>query len=472
MLVLVVVIVIDFNPTGTSAYAQELEIAVSPSPVGSGARAAGMADAFVAVADDATAASWNPAGLVQLELPELSVVGSFNSISEDFSAPIHREVDSSHGDSNVDLNYLSFVYPLPLLILDKNVCVSLNYQRKYDFSRKFTLHYNTAMAASLGTPLASFTTMDFEQQGGLSAITPAVAVEVTRRLSLGLSLNIWHSSFLSDNSWQQHTRTATDSWFGPLADHYLTDSQDEYKNFHGLNAVAGLLWNVTDKWSLAARYDTAFTGKAGFTSDTRFVVNTLFPEMTPFGSIQDKTTTTAETRRIRFPASVALGTAYRFSDRFTLSFDVTRTDWNDFYVKDAQGARHSLVDFSNIDDTSARTHFQPTYTVRLGAEYAFIPRKLDVDLKNLWTLRGGLFYDEEPATHKPPGAETGGSGKPDPFYGLAFGVGWLTHQRVNVDLAYQLRWGSRVNADFIRGIDGFKEDTLQHRVLLSTVVYF
>ena len=38
-------------------YAQELELPISPTPVGSGARAAGMADAFVAIADDATAAS-------------------------------------------------------------------------------------------------------------------------------------------------------------------------------------------------------------------------------------------------------------------------------------------------------------------------------------------------------------------------------------------------------------------------------
>ena len=42
-------------------------ISSPPSPVGSGARAAGIGSAFVAVADDATAASWNPAGLVQLE---------------------------------------------------------------------------------------------------------------------------------------------------------------------------------------------------------------------------------------------------------------------------------------------------------------------------------------------------------------------------------------------------------------------
>src|SRR5437867_11652718 len=54
-----------------------LNFATSPAPVGSGARAQGKAVAFIGVADDATAASHNPAGLVQLQEPEASVVGSY-----------------------------------------------------------------------------------------------------------------------------------------------------------------------------------------------------------------------------------------------------------------------------------------------------------------------------------------------------------------------------------------------------------
>jgi long-subunit fatty acid transport protein len=50
-----------------------LNFATSPSPVGSGARAGGKAFAFIAATDDATAASHNPAGLVQLERPEVSI---------------------------------------------------------------------------------------------------------------------------------------------------------------------------------------------------------------------------------------------------------------------------------------------------------------------------------------------------------------------------------------------------------------
>lgn len=53
------------------------------SPVGFGARAAGMGGAFTAVADDGTAAYWNPAGINQLGFftltPGAGVYGAYNS---------------------------------------------------------------------------------------------------------------------------------------------------------------------------------------------------------------------------------------------------------------------------------------------------------------------------------------------------------------------------------------------------------
>src|SRR4026209_2734400 len=52
------------------------QIGVSFNRTGSGARAAGMGNAFIAVADDGTAASWNPAGLSQLRKTEFSLVYS------------------------------------------------------------------------------------------------------------------------------------------------------------------------------------------------------------------------------------------------------------------------------------------------------------------------------------------------------------------------------------------------------------
>jgi hypothetical protein len=147
-------------------------------------------------------------------------------------------------------------------------------------------------------------------------------------------------------------------------------------------------------------------------------------------------------------------------------------------MEDGNGRRISLVDASSLDDPSTRPDLDPTFTVRLGGEYVFLPMPPPENLNTLWTLRGGLFFDQEPATGKPQGptaagqSKANGDGKPDNYYGIALGAGVQLNRRVNIDFAYQLRYGPGVNADLIRGIQGFEEDVVQHRALLSLVWYF
>src|SRR5690554_910393 len=113
----------------------QLEITSSPNVVGSGARALGMGGAFIAVADDATAASWNPGGLTQLERPEVSLVLSHKWMGEDFESFSHPELNGAHHVSLEEINYASIVYPIPRTIGGRNLVLSLNYQQKYDFDR-------------------------------------------------------------------------------------------------------------------------------------------------------------------------------------------------------------------------------------------------------------------------------------------------------------------------------------------------
>ena len=122
-----------------SVLAQEIEFASSPNPVGSGARALGMGGAFIAIADDATAASWNPGGLIQLELPEVSIVGAGYSRNEDNTFPGHAEADGDHSISDGNLNYLSAAYPFNFL--NRNMIVALTYQHLYDFNRSWQFDY-------------------------------------------------------------------------------------------------------------------------------------------------------------------------------------------------------------------------------------------------------------------------------------------------------------------------------------------
>ncbi len=453
------------------SHGQELEISISPSPVGSGARAAGMADAFIAVADDATAASWNPAGLLQLERPEISIVGAYNALSERVEADLHPEFSSGQHSNNVDLNFLSFVYPSPFQFLGRDVCFALSYQRKFDFSRKLRLNYDqTAILA--GVPLLTFLSADFEQEGSLGTISPSVGVGLLPRLSVGISINLWRSSLLGENSWEQDTTTTIFS-ASPAIQETRIETKEKYDDFSGENVTLGALWKATDRWNIGLRYQSEFTGDAEYSRMQTVTALRLRALGSGRGTFA-RSDSFHEKRELTFPESWGVGVAFRANDRLTLACDITRVDWNDFYFKDSSGHRFSLVNGASLDNPTTKPRFEVTHTVRLGAEYVLIPQHPEQEMKSLWTLRGGLFYDEEPASDDSRTAmfRKQDKGKPDRFYGCALGVGWLALNRVNIDLTYQLRYGNNVNHDFVRGIPGFEEDVVQHRLLLSTVVYF
>src|SRR5258708_4146761 len=79
---------------------------------GSGARALGMGGAFIARPDDATAATWNPAGLSYLRLPEISFVYSGNRLNSIDVASTTRTEDERHGHSP---DFFAVAYPFDLV---------------------------------------------------------------------------------------------------------------------------------------------------------------------------------------------------------------------------------------------------------------------------------------------------------------------------------------------------------------------
>lgn len=232
----------------------------APLPSGSGARALGVGGAFTAIADDATAASWNPAGLTQLERPEFSLVYRLkNERNRHWSENDAYRVgdDTDFGDA---LNYLSAV--MPLRLWDRNAVVSLNFQEVYDFSQKFhanfsdhsysrtrsvesedtsktvnthyslangyldvteflTTHKVTTMDQQLSS--ASLGKLKFEQEGAVQAISPAFAIDVTPSVSLGAAINIYQEGLLGADKIRSHTSARYYGTMNSVAD--ITDER-------------------------------------------------------------------------------------------------------------------------------------------------------------------------------------------------------------------------------------------------------
>lgn len=406
---------------------ESVEIASSPNPVGSGARALGMGGAFIAVSDDATAASWNPGGLIQLERPEISAVGAGFSRTEDLRFKKQRGGSGEQSASGLGLNYLSAAYPFTLL--SYNMILSLNYQHLFDFSREWNYDFLSG---------STRVKRHVDQGGGLYAYGLAYCLQVLPELSIGFTLNLWQEGLYA-NGWEQ---TVHDLKTAKMAggDVVRVDSfRNDRFSFSGQNANIGILWNITDKLTTGAVFKTPFTAELEhrFTSIERIEKSPAQVERALFKE------------KLDMPMSYGLGLAYRFSDKLTVSADIYRTQWGDFLLTGSDGSKISPV--SGLKDFESDVG--ATNQVRLGTEYLIIRKNWIIP------LRAGAFYDPAPA-----------EGNPDSYFGFSLGSG-LGVGRFIFDIAYQYRFGNDVGSSILKN-RGFSEDLAEQTLYTSLIVHF
>ena len=421
---------------GTAEPLTQMEIPSSPNPVGSGARALGMGGAFIAIADDATAASWNPGGLVQLEKPEVSVVGAYVHRGEDNTFGSHPESSGNQSIDEVNLNYLSGAYPFQAL--ERNMIVSLNYQRLYDFNRQWDFKHDIGTA-----PFTGASNYNYDQEGGLNALGLAYSVEIIPSLSAGVTLNYW-DDFFSGQSWKQKYNVNSSVSIAGMPGTYTGNKQDDY-SFQGFNANIGFMWNITGQWTLGGVFKTPFT--ADITHKSKGYNQTVFsgnPSANSYDSFDN-----SYDEKMEMPMSYGLGIAHRFNDAFTMAFDLYRTHWSDFEYRHHSGTRTSPISGKPISESD----IDDTTWARLGAEYLIIGDQTVIP------VRAGLFYDPAPA-----------EGSSDNFYGVSVGsgIGW---KQIVFDIAYQFRFANDVGQSTLENLD-FSQDVREHTVYASVVYHF
>lgn len=430
-----IVFFLGFSPSSAQEV-QRIEIPSSPNPVGSGARALGMAGAFIAVADDATAASWNPGGLIQLEHPEISFVGDGFHRSEDIGFGIDSDAGGPQTISTVNLNYLSAAYPFTLY--NRNMVVSLNYQYLYDFKRQWNFPLQTGAS---GTTM--YQDIDYRLDGGLAAVGLAWSGQITPTFSVGITLNIW-DNHLGANEWDQHVIQRGKSLDPDTPFEFDLRSDDHY-TFQGFNANLGLLWNINSKLTLGAVIKLPFEADIDHEHSTRIISRN--PVNPWIGTVDTNAYSAGET--LDMPMSYGVGLAYRFSDALTCSFDIYRTEWSDFILTDSSGNETSPI----TGQSPEQSDIDATHQLRFGAEYLIIKEKFIIP------IRSGVYYDPAPA-----------KGNPDDIYGITFGSG-LVFKRFSLDMAYQYRFGSGVGASILQDWD-FSHDLEEHTLYSSIIVYF
>lgn len=419
----------------TFAQISDSSIDINPLPIGSGARALGQGGAFIAVADDATAASWNPGGMTQLERPEFSIVGSFLATQQEFDPGSSGLMLDNAAISRSDLNYASIACPFRLF--GKNMVAALNYQQIYDFDMK--LNFN--QTGEVGGMSKSRET-DFQSKGGIGALTPAIAMRITPKVSVGVSVNFFTDEFFSSNAWHRITRES-DIFNGDTNNPTINTLETTFKNFQAINVTTGLLWNIWEKEDKRLVFGATY--KTPYTADVDRIINYKT------GNNRDQITFLPERKHfeIDFPMSFGAGLAFRNSDALSFSMDVTWSDWSEFVQKNENGDRTRP-----LGAAPANTEVDDTYAVRLGTEYLIFGQKVIIP------VRGGLFYEPRPSLDDP-----------TDVYGFSVGSG-ITFERFSIDCAYQFRRANNVNGGNFGFLEGSNYDLTEHLFLASVIVYF
>jgi long-subunit fatty acid transport protein len=201
---------------------------------GNGARAAGLGYAFTGVADDASAISWNPAGLTQLYGMEASVVGRLGFGSGEVSGFGDLGIDSWDVDvsSNFQLNFASFI--VPFNVGNLNVVGGIAYRRMYDFSSEMTQTINSSFG--------QFEMYD-KVSGGINAIAPSIGVQLNEMFSIGMTVNIL---------------TGNEEFEGDEKTDGVVDIGSEYgfdQDYSGTAIDIGVLVKPTDQFSIGATFN-------------------------------------------------------------------------------------------------------------------------------------------------------------------------------------------------------------------------
>jgi len=405
----------------------------SLNPVGSGARALGTGGAFIASVDDATAASWNPSGAIQLEKSEISMVYSLDRKNHKFLFNNNNYPSDNFTINLNELNFMSMAYKS--FWYQRDFVLSLSFQNMYDLNKE-----QHSIYSSHQTMINNF----INNSGNIKAITPSFAFQLTPELSMGISLNLFSDKW--GCHWQTYYSNQADT--RPYGNNWWSNSiyKNEYR-FKGKNFHIGFLIALSQSLNLGLVYKTPFTADLDFQEQYQIT-----------GSHQNKPLKIypKESLQLKMPQSYGIGISWRpdyinFRDTLTLALDIYRTDWQHYYLRHPDGYEENL--YSNAPRSECNT--RPTYQVRIGGEYWYFSKSKEYGIP----FRMGAFYDPEPTAFKP-----------DDFWGISLGTGFLKGN-LAFDIAWQFRWGNNVREQRIID-ENVSQNIRQHTINCSIIYYF
>lgn len=411
-----------------------------------GARSLAMGGAFVALADDATSAYSNPAGLIQLGRPEASIEyrnWDFEATAIDrghaFGPPTGRGLDTISGvifegfpSSANAISFASLVYPRQKWAAGLFAHQFPTYQTSRDIQGAF---FNCS-GGTLETDTMPFCQTLVLETGGIDRVQPkeqtiriglwsagaTLSYRITPALSVGLSGLYYSFSVDSEN---RVYSTFADP-FGPKNPVSLDLVSTQKGDDHDVVWNGGLRWAL-GSWVLAGAYrkGPAFS-----------FINTIRAGPAHRQACPDGVCNVLPAK-FKVPDTLAAGLAYRPAPAWTLSFQYDFVEFSDFLE---QGQTSGLQ--GNAAATlNAGLRLDDAHRFRGGVEYLMVFGRATVVM-----LRAGAWYDSAHRAHFEADPNTG---LPYPAYAMLFPEGTgQTHGTAGAGLVVQPHFQLDAAIDF------------------------
>jgi len=369
---------------------------------GVGAKALSMGGAFRGLADDWSAAYWNPAGLAQIDKSELSLSLSILSPRPEYKPNITYD--------GYDVGYKNGAtrYPNDKDYLVPNASGFFQFPRFGGLTAGIAVFVPYALGSEwdlfnpiYGDVVDSFPGMDHKATLQAVDIHPSIA----RAFMEGKLLAGFGVSFMNGTIDYRKTILSATPFPRPH-DNVAVDGLIHGEGW-GYGANFGIIYKYSDKLQLgvSGKTPTTVNFKDGSLKSALYGINNLplKEELLSYTSSRAETLSIAflfpdnnqVTRweneaygKLKLPADIGLGAAYDVNEKLKLTCDLSYTLWSrlDSIVIHVKG-QQSPIDPSPAKDVVVRTKYHNTLRLSIGGQYKY---------SDPLTFRAGFYYDPSP----------------------------------------------------------------------------
>lgn len=304
-----------------------------------GTAAMGQGNAFVAEANDPSAIFYNPAGINQLERPEIYGMALITYPSREYDGPV---TSAETHQAFLPSGTFYIVYPI-------NKLISLGFGVFAPFGQES--QWPDSWEGRYLSSYGKLTTYNFN---------PVISFKPHEKFAIALGFD----AMMSDVKLRRKVALP----FG------LPDGDS---NLHGKGTGfgfnLGMLLEVVEGFKVGLSYR--------YQMDVRYKGSLELPQPTRFGLIQASIPATAD---LTFPHLVTLGVSLSQLQPFVFNFDVTWTGWSSFNAIDVRTSQPVIFNGAPTKSLFQPRDWHDSWTFRFGMNY-----RLNEQIK----LRAGYTYD-------------------------------------------------------------------------------